>query len=154
MLRGVNKRMIVIKDTGSELFEEVYFVLRPQRPNAHRAQGMDIVKAANQLLFEFDRSARERDGGACGQRSEPRQTKFFGGAGEMGSILYDGEFLNRRRPAEPAAEEREPAGGDLPFGMKIGRLLVKLRAAVYFLAGLSLMSVIALLYYFLDRAMR
>ena len=46
--KGCEKRIIMIKNTGSELFEEAYFVLR----NESRNEESDMVAEANRIIEE------------------------------------------------------------------------------------------------------
>ncbi len=46
MIRGAQKKMIVIKTSDSAVFEEVYFVLRRERP----AVEADMVREANRII--------------------------------------------------------------------------------------------------------
>ena len=51
MLKGCQKQMIVLHGTGSEIFEEAYFILKPGRG------GSDKTKAA--MLLEANRIVEE-----------------------------------------------------------------------------------------------
>lgn len=46
--KGCEKRMIMIKNTGSELFEEAYFILNNKK--ASRITEYDMVKEANRIV--------------------------------------------------------------------------------------------------------
>ena len=60
--KGCEKRMIMIKNTGSELFEEAYFILNNKK--ASRTSEYDMVKEANRIVAEngyiSDREGRGR----------------------------------------------------------------------------------------------
>lgn len=49
MLRGAEKRMIVVRTRDSRLFEEAYFVVRPEADRSDRDES-DMVWEANRLL--------------------------------------------------------------------------------------------------------
>lgn len=59
MLRGCQKRIIYMKDTGSSLFEEAYFILRSDK-EYHTMCEDDMVREARRLISEGD---YERRGG-------------------------------------------------------------------------------------------
>ncbi len=46
MIRGAQKRMVVLRTADSEIFEEVYFVLRRSRGEGEG----DIIKEANRIV--------------------------------------------------------------------------------------------------------
>ena len=46
MIRGAQKRMVVLRTADSEFFEEVYFVLRRN----HDEREGDIIKEANRII--------------------------------------------------------------------------------------------------------
>ncbi len=46
--KGCEKRMIMIKNTGSELFEEAYFILNNKK--ASRVSEYDMMKEANRIV--------------------------------------------------------------------------------------------------------
>ena len=49
MLRGAEKRMIVVRTRDSRLFEEAYFVVRPEADRGDRGES-NMVWEANRLL--------------------------------------------------------------------------------------------------------
>lgn len=49
MLRGAEKRMIVVRTRDSRMFEEAYFVVRPEADRAGRDE-MDMLWEANRIL--------------------------------------------------------------------------------------------------------
>lgn len=59
MLKGAQKRMIVVRTTDSKLFEEAYFVMR--RDASHGGGHPDMLEEANRILESSLRSGkRER----------------------------------------------------------------------------------------------
>jgi len=58
-MRGYQKRVIYIKNTGSEMFEEAYFVVKsdtPPRQNTHEC----LVDEANRIIAEnFENKKRK-----------------------------------------------------------------------------------------------
>ena len=49
MLRGAEKRMIVVRTRDSRMFEEAYFVVRPEADRIERAES-DMLWEANRIL--------------------------------------------------------------------------------------------------------
>ena len=49
MLKGAQKRMIVIRTRDSRLFEEAYFVMRRDLPDS-AAHGADMLEEANRII--------------------------------------------------------------------------------------------------------
>ena len=50
MVRGCQKKIIYLKNTDSEVFDEAYFVLRDERLGT--VEECDMVKEANRILGE------------------------------------------------------------------------------------------------------
>lgn len=51
MIKGCTKRVIVVKDVMSDVFEEAYFILRPsQQSNAPEKSRNDILTEANRIV--------------------------------------------------------------------------------------------------------
>ncbi len=46
MIKGINKKMIVVKNTGSKYFEEAHFIIR----NGTDARERDIIKEASRIV--------------------------------------------------------------------------------------------------------
>lgn len=49
MLKGCQKRMIFVRDTGSELFDEAYFILKRDIPYDESLED-DIVRTATAII--------------------------------------------------------------------------------------------------------
>ena len=62
MIKGINKNMIVVKNTGSRYFEEAHFIIK----NGTDARERDIVKEASRIvgtvLIESGKVSRPRGG--------------------------------------------------------------------------------------------
>ncbi len=48
MIKGAHRRMVVLKNTGSPLFEEAYFILREGKTREDRHR--DLVSEANRIV--------------------------------------------------------------------------------------------------------
>ena len=51
MVRGCQKKIIYLKSTGSEIFDEAYFVVRDKTPEEKQGE-CDMVQEANRILNE------------------------------------------------------------------------------------------------------
>jgi hypothetical protein len=49
MIKGCQKRMIFVKNTGSDLFDEAYFILKDDVPSNSELDG-NIVRAATAII--------------------------------------------------------------------------------------------------------
>ena len=80
MVKGAQKRMVVVKINDSEVFEEAYFVLRHES----RGEENDMVAEANRIIEEC--------GGRKGKRSKYRikelirAAALFLGGGTLGGV--------------------------------------------------------------------
>lgn len=52
MIRGCQKRIIKIKNTGSGIFDEAYFILRDKPEKKGRPAETDMIKEANRIIRE------------------------------------------------------------------------------------------------------
>lgn len=57
MVRGCQRRIIRLHTTGSGMFEEAYFILKPERGNAPEAM---MIAEANRILAEQVNASRPR----------------------------------------------------------------------------------------------
>lgn len=80
MIRGAQKKVIVIKTADSEIFEEAYFVLRRDR-ESNRG---DMVNEANKLVEGLEESEkREKKALLLGRLSSIAFMIFGGGIGAL-----------------------------------------------------------------------
>ncbi|MBO5374880.1 MAG: hypothetical protein J6A54_05495 [Clostridia bacterium] len=61
MIKGCQKRMIYIKDTGSDLFDEAYFILKKDIPIQTELDG-DIIRTATAIInhSEFKQQKKKK----------------------------------------------------------------------------------------------
>ncbi|MBR5528496.1 MAG: hypothetical protein IKV97_05770 [Clostridia bacterium] len=52
MIKGCSRRMIVLKDTGSDFFEEAYFVLKSGKPHCKIKTERDFIAEAERIIAE------------------------------------------------------------------------------------------------------
>lgn len=58
MVKGVNKTVIEVNDTGSKLFEKIVFYVTPQYGSLSAKQ---LKKAAREFTFNYDEAAAKRN---------------------------------------------------------------------------------------------
>lgn len=58
MIKGCTKRVVVVKDVQSDIFEEAYLIMRPksEKSKGHKGQN-DILSEANRIVL--DKSSSE-----------------------------------------------------------------------------------------------
>ncbi|MBQ3126120.1 MAG: hypothetical protein IJC15_03535 [Clostridia bacterium] len=54
MVKGCQRRIILLRETGSSMFEEAYFILKPERANAPEEL---MIAEANRIIAEHKRPA-------------------------------------------------------------------------------------------------
>ncbi len=52
MIKGCSRKMIVIKDTGSDFFDEAYFILKPQGKSGKIKSEHEFVNEANRIISQ------------------------------------------------------------------------------------------------------
>ena len=59
MLRGCQKKIVFLKNTGSKIFDEAYFVISD---NDNKSTTPDLIKEANRIIEEnaFERENKEK----------------------------------------------------------------------------------------------
>ena len=79
MIKGCTKRVIVVKDVRSDVFEEAYFILRPsQQSNAPEKSRNDILTEANRIVSTCECDApRGAVGISYSKRSKFRVRDFL-----------------------------------------------------------------------------
>lgn len=70
MLRGAEKRMIVVRTRDSRLFEEAYFVVRPEA-EGRESDSLDMLWEANRILDSSMAAAKGRE--AVSSSPSPRR---------------------------------------------------------------------------------
>lgn len=75
MIKGCSKRMIVLKNTGSELFDEAYFVVKPHSSVSSFKGERAFIDEANRILNEslYATSAMHKS-------TKSTRSSFFSGA--------------------------------------------------------------------------
>ena len=82
-MRGYQKRVIYMKNTGSEVFDEAYFIVRDGY--THTSAKVDFLKEANRIVREV----------SCAENKKKRET----GGILPGAVLFGIGFLCAALPA-------------------------------------------------------
>lgn len=82
MIKGAQKKMIVVKTTDSKLFEEAYFVLRREAENDTCC---DMVAEANRIIENCDGKKSRRGGKRIKERL--MSAAFFVVSGALGGAI-------------------------------------------------------------------
>ena len=80
MIKGCHKRIIFLKSTGSELFEEAYFIMKPR---ATEMKESDVVSEATKIVNSFE----ERRSFQAKKRGKGRWLIPFLSGTILGSLL-------------------------------------------------------------------
>ncbi len=75
MIKGCSKRMIQLKDTGSDFFEEAYFILKTSSPFCALRSERDFIAEANRIVAE----SRGVPTVSAPKREKKRTTAFLAG---------------------------------------------------------------------------
>ena len=60
-MRGTQKRVVYLKNTGSELFDEAYFIIKENTKRAFlETTEDDLIKEANRIINEHTREKKGR----------------------------------------------------------------------------------------------
>jgi len=73
VIKGCNKRVIVMKDTGNAMIEEAIFIIKPGTDKSFVGED-DIIKHANSIL---DKRAYDRFSGLSMNVVKPGRNKSF-----------------------------------------------------------------------------
>ena len=60
MIKGCHRNIVFLKDTGSELFDEAYFILKP---NAKDKKEADIISEATKIVNSLDDGSKNKVNG-------------------------------------------------------------------------------------------
>lgn len=90
-MRGSEKRVIFVRDTGSRIFEEAYFIVRRGiSENGQSLSAEDMVREAQRIVQEsgcsYPVSARRR-------RIRGKMLSFLAGAASAGAVIGGGAVL-------------------------------------------------------------
>ena len=84
-MRGNEKRVIFVRDTGSRIFEEAYFILhRGIGENGTSPSTEDMVREAQRIVQE---SGRSYPASARRQKLRSRALSFLAGAASAGVLI-------------------------------------------------------------------
>lgn len=89
MIKGCQRKIIYLKDTKSAVFEEAYFVLRPDAPQSAHMSESDMVREAGRIV---ERVAGGTAAGKCAcalppERAARRPFCWFSGGAVTAAVL-------------------------------------------------------------------
>ncbi|MBR7071641.1 MAG: hypothetical protein IKI29_05740 [Clostridia bacterium] len=86
MVKGVNKTVIEVNETGSKLFEKIVFYVTPQYGSLSAKR---LKKAAGEFTFSFDNSEKCKSLRSCIRTKRIKQIAFFSFLGILlvGTVL-------------------------------------------------------------------
>jgi len=90
MFRGCQKKIIVLKNTGSDMFDEAYFILRESAASCASITQDDMIAEANRIVAANQLSS------FCSHRARalPAKLKYYiAGAGSCGVIVAIAAWL-------------------------------------------------------------
>lgn len=93
VIKGCNKRVIVMKETGNAMIEEAFFILKPEAGRAGISEG-DIIKQANLILEKsaYDERFSRLSMNVAKNKKKSNFSSFWSGA-VIGAIITAGFFL-------------------------------------------------------------
>ena len=93
VIKGCNKRVIVMKDTGNAMIEEVFFILKPEASKSGFAEN-DIVRQANKILEKsiYDERVPHISMNTAKGNTKGKLSSFFSGA-VIGAVITAGIVL-------------------------------------------------------------
>lgn len=83
MVKGCQRQIVLLRGTGSELFEEAYFILKPEKANLPQAR---MITEANRIVEENTLQRKQKTKLSHRQRGE--RLLFF-----LLGMLSGGTFL-------------------------------------------------------------
>ena len=84
-MKSSEKKMLLLKNTGSDIFEEAYFILKDRLP-AVRVSESEMIREANRIVSE-NLISGYFTGGKSKKRLSPLQTFFLGMVLGVGGAL-------------------------------------------------------------------
>ncbi len=78
MIKGCTKRVVVVKDVQSDIFEEAYFILRPKSEKSKaKASRTDIITEANRLVLDNPGTMEGTGITLCKEQKTTRRIRDF-----------------------------------------------------------------------------
>lgn len=71
LLKGINKRVIIIKNPESEIFEEAYFIVK-NKSIFNQAKENDMVLEANRIISDYSRQQKMATNDSKNNKSEKK----------------------------------------------------------------------------------
>ena len=77
LLKGVNKRVIIIKNPESEIFEEAYFIVK-NKSIFNQAKENEMVLEANRIISDYSKQQKIAAGDNKNNKNEKNKPDFAG----------------------------------------------------------------------------
>ena len=93
MIKGCNKRVIVMKDTGNDMIEEAFFIIKPEASKSGFSES-DMLKQANRILEKsfYDERFSHLSMNVSKHKHPGNFSSFWSGV-VVGAIVTAGFFL-------------------------------------------------------------
>ncbi|MCL2774534.1 MAG: hypothetical protein FWD71_14485 [Oscillospiraceae bacterium] len=75
MLKGINKRVIIIKNPDSEIFEEAYFIIKTGKGFFKQAKENEMVAEANRIISDYSRQQKSMIDKEKSEKSDKSERK-------------------------------------------------------------------------------
>lgn len=99
LLKGVNKRVIVIKNPESEIFEEAYFIVK-NKSMFNQAKENEMVLEANRIISDYSRQQKIAAGEIKNNKNEKKIADTLPGFGDD-EFFEDSKFFAGNNFGEP-----------------------------------------------------
>lgn len=90
-MKGCQKKMIMLKNTGSDIFDEAYFILKDKEARVGKVSESEMIREANRIVNENLISGYFRKEGARTRDKMLLARVFLGGFG--GGALLSAVFF-------------------------------------------------------------
>ena len=99
LLKGVNKRVIIIKNPESEIFEEAYFIVK-NKSIFNQANENEMVLEANRIISDYSRQQKIAAGELKSNKNEKKISDTLPGYGDE-ELFEDAKFFGENNFGEP-----------------------------------------------------
>ena len=99
LLKGVNKRVIIIKNPESEIFEEAYFIVK-NKSIFNQAKENEMVLEANRIISDYSRQQKIAAGEIKNNKNEKKVSDTLPGFDDE-EFFEDAKFFAENNFGEP-----------------------------------------------------
>jgi len=87
MLRGSEKRIIMLKNTGSPLFEEAFFIINDKADKYNGYTESEMIREANRIIESSLKSSGHFNSSSAKKGSFQRLKWYFAGAASFAAVF-------------------------------------------------------------------